>query len=666
MQTKKKNKKQEQRQGQVQVKVQKQEKAQVKMSLTLLDKSDSFFARYEWIWFWALFGITLLTGILLFDPRVSPGGDDSAYIIMAHDFLNDFTFPGFMGPLYPMVLSVIEIIFGMSVKAFKIFSMLSILGCVYFIFMAFRKHVPSTLLFITLALTSFNSHVLYFASQTYSEAFYMFMQSLLMFVFFKFFVDNEDNCQSSIINQLKRHLLLAVVLLGAVMTRSAGYSLFVAIMGYFLLYRQWKNLALCVVCFVACFAAYQISVNIIWNDIPIQASGQANSLLNKDYYKPELGREDLAGFIDRFWTNSDQYISRFFMVMVGLRDNFTSDGFYVNTIPAITVIVYLLGLTGLWFSYRQNRYLFFSGVVAGISLIVTFVILQSNWNQYRLIVPAFPLMLLLLFSAVYYVLKLPKLRSFQFLILVPAIILFFSTLSDTSEASAKAGKLKNEYSGLTPDWLHYAKASEWSAKNLPKDALVACRKPSISSIYGKGKKFYGVYSVRSGNFDAFYERWKADSLSFSLVSLEGMSDQMYGAMLGHIEARVFLGEKYYFAVSDMEFLQQFSTYFGNVETVSSPSEFEQTVNQDGSQKSVYYPDSLLAPLRDRNVTHILTAKLRLNPNIKDGQTINTVERVALFIQEKYPSIFSRVIQIGDPDNEPADIYKINWETVNND
>ena len=197
MQTKKKNKKQ----LQIQAQVQKQDKANVHASLTFLDRSDAFFARYEWIWFWALFGITLLTSVLLFDPRVSAGGDDSAYIIMAHDFLNDFAFPGFMGPLYPMFLSVIEVIFGMSVKAFKIFSMLSILGCVYFMFKAFRKHIPSTLLFITLTLTSVNSHVLYFASQTYSEAFYMFMQSLLIFVFFKFFVDNEENnCQLSIIN----------------------------------------------------------------------------------------------------------------------------------------------------------------------------------------------------------------------------------------------------------------------------------------------------------------------------------------------------------------------------------------------------------------------------------------------------------------------------------
>jgi hypothetical protein len=143
-------------------------------------------------------------------------------------------------------------------------------------------------------------------------------------------------------------------------------------------------------------------------------------------------------------------------MMLCLREQFTPQGYYVDTKPFVTILVYLLGLTALWRSYQQNKYLFFVGLVAAIFLAVTFVVLQSNWNHYRLIVPAYPLMILLLFSAVYYILSLPKLRSFQFLLFLSALIISFYMLQDTSAASAKAGKLKNEYSGLTPDWLHYA------------------------------------------------------------------------------------------------------------------------------------------------------------------------------------------------------------------
>ena len=155
------------------------------LSISFFEKCDAFFTRHEKIWFWAIMGITLLTCLMLYDPRVSAGGDDSAYIVIAIDFLNDFKFVNYQGPLYSIVLSVVYAIFGMSLKAFKVFSMLSMLGCVYFLYMAFRKRIPATLLFVTLLLTSLNSHVMYFASQTYSEAFYMFLQSLLLFVFFR-------------------------------------------------------------------------------------------------------------------------------------------------------------------------------------------------------------------------------------------------------------------------------------------------------------------------------------------------------------------------------------------------------------------------------------------------------------------------------------------------
>lgn len=631
---------------------------------TLFEKTDSFFAKYEWIWFFILLGITFLTSILLYDPRVSPGGDDSAYIVMARDFLKEFRFTDYQGPLYPVILSVVYAFFGMSLKAFKVFSMMSMLACMYLMFMAFRKRIPQTLLFIMLLLTSFNSHVLYFASQTYNEAFFMFMQSLLILVFFRFFILREEVHQSAGISvELKKYLLPAVVLFGCILTRSIGISLFLGATGYFILYGQWKKILWLTAGILICLAGYQLLKYFLWNDVSFQASSQGNSLLNKDFYRPESGRETLSGFVIRFWTNSNQYISRFFMVMLGLRETFTPEGFYVETKPWITVLVYLLGLTGLCFSYKRNKYLFFSGIVTGTFLVVTFVVMQIVWSQYRLIVPVYPLMILLLFSGIYYILSLPGLRPFQFLLLVPVVIICFGMLTDTSEASEKAGKLKNEYSGLTPDWLNYTKAAAWVAKNLPDDALAACRKPSISTIYGQGKKFFGIFRVNSGSFDAFYERWKADSLMYSIVPLEGMDNQMYGALLGQCEARISLVDKYFFVVKDRDFLQQLSMYFENFRIISTPYEFSPMVKQAGEQTAIYYSDSLLIPMRQANVTHLITAQLRLNPNIKNGQIINTVERVATFIQDKYPDIFHRLIQIGAPDDEPAEVYQINWDVV---
>ena len=74
-----------------------------------------------------------------------------------------------------------------------------------------------------------------------------------------------------------------------------------------------------------------------------------------------------------------------------------------------------------------------------------------------------------------------------------------------------------------------------------------------------------------------------------------------------------------------------------------------------------YPDSLLIPLIENKVTHVLTANLRRNSVQKDGMIINTVERYMAYIQDKYPDFMTPVQKIGSDDDEPAVIYKLNYE-----
>jgi hypothetical protein len=93
---------------------------------------------------------------------------------------------------------------------------------------------------------------------------------------------------------------------------------------------------------------------------------------------------------------------------------------------------------------------------------------------------------------------------------------------------------------------------------------------------------------------------------------------------------------------------------------SSVQDFKSTFNMSRDLK-IYYPDSMLYQLQKANVTHILTANLRRNSTQKDGMIINTVERYQAFVQEKYPSVFTKVSQIGDDNNEPAVIYRIDYE-----
>ena len=53
----------------------------------------------------------------------------------------------------------------------------------------------------------------------------------------------------------------------------------------------------------------------------------------------------------------------------------------------------------------------------------------------------------------------------------------------------------DKYFGYTPDWQNFLRCSEWCADSLGKEDLVVSRKAPMSFVYGKGKKFFPVYSV---------------------------------------------------------------------------------------------------------------------------------------------------------------------------
>jgi len=623
--------------------------------LSFFDKTENYLQKHDWTFFWIIFAIAALVSTLLYDPRVSLTGDDSAYVLYANNFINKFTFPAYQGPLYPIALSLIVLVFGVSLFPLKLFSLLSMLGFMYFTFVSFRKRMPFLLLFSVLLLVSINSFVLYYASQTYSEAFYMFMQSIFIYVFFRLFINNQS-AETGFKQNIKAHLWLALVLLGVAVTRSVGFAAIIAVCAYFLFYKEWKNLGLAIGCFLGVFLLYSLLKNLIWDSNELQFANQGSGLLNKNFYRPEEGKEDFAGLLVRFWQNSLQYLSNGLFRIMGFHYEAGSNSVFR------TLLVYGTAIAGLCFSYKKQKNIFFAILSAGIFLVVTFFALQAFWNQERLIIPVYPFILLSILACLYYVLSLPKLRSFQFLYLLPVIVLFTTGLRDTSGAVSEARKISNKYSGLTPDWVNYIKAGEWAAKNLNETDLVACRKPSISSIYAEGKSFHGIYSVPSGNPKAFMQKWLASPADYVAVPISETNFNYYSSLpRSNYHARMELGGEAFWILNTSNDLKV-SLEQHNIQTFPL-EQVERIGTQLGGNFGVFYADSLLAPFKERKVTHLMTASLRINPNAKTGQTISTVERYAYFIQEKYPNLFEFVYQEGHDNNEPARIFKINWDFV---
>jgi hypothetical protein len=632
---------------------------------SLFDHLDSYLSKsYSWL-IWVIPGIALLFSLFLFDQRISQAGDDSFYIIRAYEFVHSFKYPAFQGPLYPMVLGLVVAIFGISLIPLKIVSLLAMLAFIFLVFKVMKTRVPPTILVATMLAISVNSYLLYYASQTYNEAFYLFVQALLLLVFFTRFIDHEkaDTWPA----ELKRHLLLACCLLAITLSKNIGFSAIIAVFGYFVLKGQWKNLLISILAFGAVFIVFQGIRYALWREEGLQFSTQASGLLNKDYYNPQNGKEDLAGMFKRFTDNSQLYLSKHFLYMVGLRT------YAINLVvsPLATLSVYLLALAGLGLTYKKNAYIFFAGLLAGSFLLISFVILQAKWDQGRLIIPAVSFLILLIFSAIYYSSQVKKLRAFQFVLPLIAFIVFFSTLAATTTQIKKAQEETGRYGGLTPDWKHYIQASEWAADNLPADAVIACRKPSISFVYGKGRNFYGIMQIPSYSLDQFYNDWKKNehsqvAYSYSDFAGKQLPPGMFDILKKNMVAQYIVGDKFYFIDRLPDSLLQRTINATTAMGISGITTFEslKAITSKASKPGmIIYPDSLLNILLKNKVTHVLTASLRRNSLENTGQTINTVERYIAFVEDKYPGLLNKVTQIGSDDNEPASIIKLEYEKV---
>jgi len=334
----------------------------------------------------------------------------------------------------------------------------------------------------------------------------------------------------------------------------------------------------------------------------------------------------------------------------------------------VTLVIYILSIGSLVITFKKNRYLFFAGLLTGAFLLTSFLILQTKWDQNRLIIPAVPMLILILLALIYYISTIKQYKVLQMAVPVLAFLIFFQSLAVTAVTIKDNQKISGRYGGISPDWKNYLKASEWAAKNLPEDAVVACRKPSISFVYGNGRNFYGIMQLPTYSTDVFINNWLKNDSTYMMFNYANFNNkqlkpEVFTMLKENMWAMLFVGDTVFFAEkvnnrNRNKFYYEIKSAGFNF--ISSAGTLK-TLKDEGKVIKLYYPDSLLYQLQNAGVTHILTANLRRNSAQKDGYIINTVERYMAFIQEKYPLIFSKVSQIGDDNNEPATIVKIEYE-----
>ncbi len=627
----------------------------------LLNKMNSFFEQNEKFFLWLSLFCGAIMSFLMFDSKVSLSGDDCDYIVNAQQFIKHFRYPAGRGSLYPIVISPFLTGGGLNLILLKALSAVFILLSMWFMYKAFKGKIPAAVLMPAFFIANICPYIFFYASHTYSEPLFMLVQSLFLYLFSKYFW-NGQSASYQIKEDWSKYIMIGLAMLAIGLTRTVGFAVAGSVILYFCFEKQWKNLLYSLTAFGIVYAVFSFVKTLVWPD-----SGAAYSIvpyLAKDFYNVERGMEDFSGFVRRLSGNSNVYLSCFLYQFMGLRS--VQEG-ALEFVPLLSIVTYVIFFVWTVILSKKNKPLFYTGLYTGVMNFASFILLQTNWMQDRLIMIYYPLILIFLLGGLYYILKETKLVKMAWI--YPLVLL--SLLIGTGiHLKAKVKRhlpvlqenmLGNDLYGYTPDWENFVKMSRWANDNLDKEAVIASRKPSISYIY-TGRKFSGIFRVPGVAFSDVIkqnEEEKAENV-FVVLPLPAKGAIVH-QLSPFLEYTVTTMDDKGMAVNGKTFN---SLVIYKIEKrVSEPflnalrdSEVNHTLDYDGflkqftenkiSEHKVTSPDMLLEDLRKRHIKYLLLPKLRVYPPKNTGKYITTVHNYIEIIGFKYPRKFRLIHTIG--------------------
>lgn len=620
-------------------------KRKIKTTNSLIEKLDDIVESRQNLTYFLSLILSLIVFYNLFDLRISLSGDDSQYILRAYNFIKNGTFPTFQGPLYPIILSPFIALFGVSLPLLKILSALFLLGSFFFFFKALKGKVSSSILLFVLFILSINSYIAFYSTQTFSEAFFILVESLLIYLFLTYIIDNSK------INFI-HYFLFGLLTLMLYLTRSIGLVGIISASLFFIINKEWKKLLAGVSSFSIFFILTEFAKRIFWHIKDSQFSNQLNILLRKHPYQPALGNENLMGFFRRFIDNSNLYLSKHLFRFIGFK-NFTSH----EISPLLTILIYVLLIVALYFAFRKNKYVLYLVIYSSVFAGTTFIIIQKFWDQDRLIIPVFPFLLFSIIWGIFSLFKIKALKKYQIIPVLLCIVIFFSVLKTTmNKIKENKPVLENSLKGnmifgYSPDWQNYLLISKYAGDNIPKQDVIACRKPGMSFIFGN-HKFYGISSVPLTNIDSVFTN---NTTYYAIPGGEEILKLIPREMLKAIFAGKTNNPQY--KSQRTYFLFETKSNF-DLKGIDKYKVTKSVIQNNFTELKIYSPDNLRNRLLNNNVKYIIIANLRRNPNKKTNLTINTLSRYAEFITIKYPLFLSKIYEVGK--DEKAALYKINY------
>ena len=634
-----------------------------KTQQNLLIRMDSFFEKHMTFFLWLSLSLGAIISFLMFDCKVSLSGDDCDYIINAQNFIKHFTYPGGRGALYPIVISPF-LIGGLNLILLKSLSAIFILLSMWLMYKSFHGKIPSPVLMPALLISNLCPYIFFYASYTYSEPFFMLTQAIFIYLFSKYFVNNEQSISPEIKRDWKKFVFIGLCFLAMGLTRTIGFAVMGAVILYFGFQKQWKNLLYSFLSAGIILVMFNVLKGIIWPE-----SGAAYDISNylaKNFYNIEQGMEDFPGFVDRLVVNSHIYLAGFFYRFLGLRPPVDVP---TDNMPLLSVFTYILFSVCLLVVFKRNKLLLFIGLYVGIMNFASFILLQTLWAQDRLIMIYYPFMLLFILGSLYHLFK-DKYRKVSWIYPAILVILFIGTGTHLKVKLEKnlpvlqQNLLGNDLYGLTPDWENFIKMSRWANKNLDKDDVIVSRKPSISYVY-TGREFAGIYNVPFVYINEIVKQHPKEKDDYYFLTVGFTSDQQMALINKYVSdlQYVFVSRvKDKFAINDQKIMSAIvyrikkqlldKEILENLEenniiyTLDYEQFLKQFIDDYSTDIQIIDPDMLLDNIKRNHYKYFILAKIRIYTPQNTGRFINTIHQYLFFIQLKYPDQFETIHTIG--------------------
>lgn len=459
--------------------------------------------------------ISLIFSFLMFDIKMSEGNDDSEYIEGAYKIAKDVeSYFNSKAPLYPIILSLPVKLFGINVAILKSLSVIFHLLQIVFLYAAFKKLIPNILLFPTLLFIAVNDYFQYFASQTYSESFFLFLLALFFYSFRQLYEKDFAAGKSEIKNWLVFGFLLFLLSL----TRNIAIAALPAVLLFFLFQKNFKAMLFAISSFGIFRIGFEFIRKAVWGGNS-QFASQIDILRQKDPYDASKGLDDLSGFLGRLSGNTDLYLSKRFFQILG----FTPEDSVITKSSLSILVISLFGI-GLFLAIRnKNKAVLFTALYSLFFCGITFFVLQTRWDQPRFVLVCVPFILMIIFYG-FCTLSIKNTAGLIFTVLVPfSIILSSSLISSVKKSIENYPVIKqnlkgDRYYGYTTDWQNFLKMSVWCKDSLPSGSYVASRKAPMSFIYANGKSFYPVYHVFSLDADTILATFKRNQVTHIILA----------------------------------------------------------------------------------------------------------------------------------------------------